>query len=320
MERSKKLLITLLMLVSAIVVLLLTGQNSGKLAFDPGYFTIAQPEAMQKLEFTSPKNHIVVEKNGTIWRVNGQYDADMSIHQLMLGMLSRLEVKRPVSTLSNEEVIANLRENGTLVNLTFADGTVRSFRAGGQASQSQSYFYKDGDDRAFIIEIPGYTSYVSAIFNLTPLQWRNRVIFNTNWQSLKSLQVDYTDGNTSALKISPEGYFPMVSGIPADKLDSGKLINYLDRFAYFETNEHIDKQAFPKYDSLANGQPMAIVTVEDFDMANNRQIKIYPAIPGERVQLLVDGNGNWSVIEQKRIAPILAKATDFISSANRTPQ
>jgi hypothetical protein len=311
MGKSKIYLIIILVFSLGSVLLVLNNKSGTKLSFDKDLFTISDPSTITKVVMDSKKGRVVLELNGSNWVLNNGKEVDATMQNLLFNMMVSVKVKRPLSAKSVAEVAENLKNDGVKVSFFFADGSEQTFIAGGKAVQSISYFMDVNTNEVYLMEIPGYNNYISAIFNLTSLQWRNRLIFSTSWQSLKSLTVKESNAESPILYVTNSGFFPSVAGIPNQKLDTGRLISYLQNFEYFETNEYIDISTIPRFDSLSKTTPIAEILVQDLDIENNASMYLYPPLPNDKVQLVRDNKGDWSVLEIRRIKNLFAKPENF---------
>jgi hypothetical protein len=311
MEKSKIYLIVILVFSLASFLLILNNEKASKLGFDKDLFTIADPSAITKVVMDSKKGSVKLTLKDGNWLLADGQKADASMQNLLFNMMMSVQVKRPLSAKSVESVRENLKSEGVKVNFQMTDGLEKTFIAGGKAVQAISYFMDATTNEVYLMEIPGYNNYISAIFNLTPLQWRNRLIFATSWQSLKSLTVKASNAENPSLLVTNNGFFPSVAGLPNQKLDTGRLINYLQSFEYFETNEYIDISTLPRFDSLSKTTPMAEILLEDLDINNSASLLLYPALSNDKVQLVRDKNGDWSVLETRRIKNLFAIPENF---------
>lgn len=311
MERSKVFLILTVLQVVILVGLGMTDGNKTSIDFDPAMFRMEQPDLANQIIMTRPEGEVVLDNQGE-WRVGDQYVLDKSLQQVLFSMMQQWQVKRPVTKASNQGVIEDLKNKGTKVAVVANGQTELEFYAGGIASQKISYFYRPGDDRAYIIEIPGYTNYITAILNLTDLQWKDRKLFSSPWQSIQRLGINYDVANKVNLSFSGDTSFPRIEEMDMSSVDTARMMNYLEQYAYFETNEHVDITRFDEFDSLSRTSPIGKITLTDLDASMSNSLTIWPRLPQDRVHLTVDGNGNWSVIEQRRVQALLPSKKDFL--------
>lgn len=311
MERSKVFLILIVVQLAVLFGLLLTDGNKTSIDYDPTMFRLAEPELAERIVMSQPEREVILENEGE-WRVGDQYVLDKSLQQVLFSMMQQWQIKRPVAKTSNQAVIDDLTSNGTRVSVFSTGEEILDFYAGGVASQKIPYFYRPGDDRAYIIEIPGYTNYITAILNLTDLQWKDRKLFSSPWQSIQRLEVDYAVPDTEDVIFAGDGPFPSIEEMKMATVDTARMMNYLEQYAYFETNEHVDISKFAQFDSLSQTAPIGKITLTDLDASMSNSLTIWPRLPQDRVHLTVDGNGNWSVVEQRRVQALLPAKKDFL--------
>ncbi|MEQ9300565.1 MAG: hypothetical protein RIF33_18475 [Cyclobacteriaceae bacterium] len=311
MERSKVFLILIIVGLGILTGLILTDGNKTSVDYDPTMFRLEQPELSDQIVMTQSDREVVLDHQGE-WRVDDKFVLDKSLQQVLFSMMQQWQIKRPVAKASNQAVIEDLTSNGTKVTVITNGQTELEFYAGGIASQKISYFYRPGDKRAYIIEIPGYTNYITAILNLTDLQWKDRKLFSSPWQSIQRLEINYDVANKENLSFSGDNSFPSIEEMDMSAIDTARMMNYLQQYAYFETNEHVDITRFDQFDSLSRTIPIGKITLSDLDASMSNSLTIWPRLPQDRVHLTVDNNGNWSVIEQRRVQALLPSKKDFL--------
>lgn len=311
MERAKLYLIFTVVFLAGFLFLVFSEGPDNAIDFDKKLFSFTDPNALDRIVMTSNGAEILFENTADGWYVNNEYKMDESLRMVFFRMLNEVEVRRPVAEKDQTAIRNQLEEKGTLASFYSGDDEIRSFYVDG-SGQSKTYFSGKNDDQVFLMEIPGYNQNVSAIFNLTALQWKDRKLFETPWQSLSSLEIAYTDSEKPKVAIKYEEGFPIVENVENDKLDSAKLINYLDQFGYFETNEYINIGNFERFDSLSKTTPQAVISVVDIDPSRSNELTIYPQLSNSVVRLVQEKNGSWSVIEKDRIERLLVSPNYFL--------
>ena len=312
MVRSRIFLILIIVQVLVIAGLTIWDGRQASLDFDPGLFTVADAQQIDQVLIEGPSEKVTLSITADGGKVNEKYELDKSLRQVLLSMVQQWQVKRPVSRANNQEIITELHEQGARITLFDRGSPLISFYAGGVASQKVTYFYRPGDERAYIIDIPGYTNYISAIFNLTELQWKDRKLFESPWQSIQSLTIERPVAPEHDLSFSYQNSFPGIDQLNMSKVDTAKMINYLEQFAYFETNEHVDISRFDQFDSLSHTPPIGKIKLTDLDPSMSNELTIWARLPQDRVHLTLDSRGNWSVIERRRVQALLPPRNSFL--------
>jgi len=308
MSKTKRLLLILLGLAIISLLLLVFDGKNDQQDFSKTIFTITDTAAISHIEISSGLEIIDLESKNGRWLLNQTYQADPAMIDLVKTIVSQVAVKRPVSPIDFEAVKQDLIRNGRKVSMKASERNF-SFYTGGSAPTKTSYFGTGDLAEIYLVEIPGYTNYIAGIFELNFSQWRDRLLFNTHWRSLQSLTIDYRNSKMSDLNIQFEDRFLVVNGL--QKLDTAKLMNYLQPLEYFQINDFLTKGRYPKYDSLIETVPLAYLQLEDIDQAKSKELTIYPLMPGEQFYLLTDMGNDMMVVDRKRIENLLRQKRFF---------
>ncbi|UXP32523.1 DUF4340 domain-containing protein [Reichenbachiella agarivorans] len=306
MTKIQKLIGTLVVLVAFSLSLWIWDGKGVQGSFDRSIFVIEDTAAISAIHIQSKVQDISVQRDGQRWTLNDSMAIDPSLIQISESVLSQVSVLRPISQLNIDEVRKQLLESGQKITITM-DGHDRVFYAGGNLQKTQSYFGDADLQNVYLVGIPGYSNYVSGIFELTANQWRDRLLFNSNFRSLQSLQIAYADG--SDLEIRFKDRFFTVDQI--QKIDTAVLTSYINSLEGFQLNDYLKAGEFPRYDSLLKTEPLAHLSIRDIDLDKNRELDVYPKIAGERFYLLSDRKGDMIVVDQNRIQKLLVTPDQF---------
>ncbi|MEQ9422808.1 MAG: hypothetical protein RJQ09_00215 [Cyclobacteriaceae bacterium] len=307
MHKNYKLLLTLTALIIVSLALAFVSSDKESIKFNSDLFSVADTSNIQSIRITGENEVSLAQDESGTWLVNGEFKADQSLRRVLMAVVNQVTIKRPVSKIQQEEIAHELA-SGNKISIDIA-GETKEYYAGGSPGRTQSYFMEAGDDQPYIVEIPGYRNYVSGIFELTPLQWKDRKIFNTHWRSLQTLKVSYPQNPQSDINIYFEDAFFKIDGVTA--MDTTALMNYLNRYQYFETNEFIPQGFEGRYDSLVQTNPLAIIEIEEINTENNQQLKIYPKLDNENFILGVNAANEMSLFDFRRIRPLLIRKSEL---------
>ena len=93
--------------------------------------------------------------------------------------------------------------------------------------------------------------------------------------------------------------------------DSSAVVEYLNQFQYFEANERISDGRFPRFDSLAQTTPGAVITIEDIKEEQPVILTIFPNLKGQAYHLVMREN-QMMVIDARRVQGLLPTPQDFL--------
>ena len=117
------------------------------------------------------------------------------------------------------------------------------------------------DKQPFIMGIPGYGSYIAGIFEIPSNDWRNRLILSTNWRTLQSLKLEYSDYPEHSFEIRFKFNFLGVDGIM--ELDTARMMNFIEGFNYLQADKFLAEGESDPYDSLLRTPHTVSLSVQE---------------------------------------------------------
>ncbi|MEQ9102181.1 MAG: hypothetical protein RIF36_19825 [Imperialibacter sp.] len=308
MHKNTTLLISLGVLLLLIAGTWWAGRPSETSIVGYDLLELSDTTKISRIEMISGESSVVLSKANNNWLVNDNYKVDRSIRNFLVGVLKLVRVKREVGPSQLAEV-RQWMATGRKVIVSGEQGVLAEFTATGNPSKTESYFTLAGDSKVYQVELPGYPNYVSGIFEFTENQWRNRLLFSSDWRSIQSLTVDYADDQKEDVTIAFDKTTLKVNGVP--EADTVVLENYIQQYESFFTNEFISKGQIPVYDSLMNATPVATIRLRDIDSAKNTELDVYPGPADQPYVLLKDAEGNYSVCDAGRVRSLLISMEDL---------
>jgi hypothetical protein len=156
--------------------------------------------------------------------------------EVLFSTLAQLRVRQPVAAALQDSLAAVLRTHGQKVTVYRGDEQRMSFYAGGNAQRTQAWLMRENENVPFEVIIPGYRVYVSGIFELHPLGWRDKYVFNFNWRNFKTLQAEFTAAKESGFTVANDGKQFTIADLPTD---TAKLNTFLDELSLLTVDEYI---------------------------------------------------------------------------------
>lgn len=281
MTRRNWALAIILIALTAVFALLVSQKGpAGNIDVDKNLFTVADTAALEKIILRQPGGVVqTLEKRNDYWLLNGEHAADPAIMRLMLSMLNQVQVKRPVARTQQEEVLNTLEEQGVEVELVGA--TPGSFVVGGRPDDRISYFATE--EEAYVMELPGYSSYISGLFYLTQSDLRNKLITTLNSLNFQALDVEYPGDTAENVRIRFENNMLGVADVA--RPDSSILFQYMMIFEPLQISGYYTRGEDPVYDSLLQTPPLAIFKMRTVGNAEGVTLQLYPKLPGKPFRL-----------------------------------
>lgn len=233
------------MIVITIVTYLLVQPNDST-GVDKSLFSIENTLDITKVTFEGQSN-ITLEVNSNRWVVNDAYEADPQRVSVLFAILKQVSVRREVAKVNEKQVDELMDEMGVKVSLYKDKDLIQSYFVTGDESKAMTYM-KFPDEESYLVEIPGYKSYLAGIFQLDENGWRNPLVFDLNWANLASVSVNYPDHSENDISIRFDDRNLIMEDMP--KADSTKLGDYIDDISLLYVNDYLSKTEFS--DTLLN--------------------------------------------------------------------
>jgi hypothetical protein len=270
-KKNKRLAIILIVLLAATAAVYWSGRSDNQYVIDKNLYRNFDLKTVDHITLESKSGKVDLKFNGSRWKVNGHFDADANMIDVLFATLQQVEPKRPIANSLQDSTNKALMQDGVKVNLFAAGQSVYGFQAGGNLQKTQGIFKGEGDDQSYQVIIPGYRVYVSGIFELLEKDWRNRLVFAFSWQNFQQLDVSFPDKTQDDFTIVLDNQVFGVKGI--SQTDTTKLNAFLDQVSFLDVDEYLPTS--PATDSLFSGK--AIVQIKITDIASRTySLQLFP--------------------------------------------
>ncbi len=302
-KRNKRLLFVFATLVLAIIVAFaFTRQDSG-FAVRKDLYRHENLKAIDQVSMKSPAGEVNLQYIDNRWRVNGSFPADRNLVEVLFATLQQAEAKRPVARSMNDSIATYLKSNGVLVSLQDGGQPELEFYAGGNSAKTVAYFVGKDAPTPHIVVIPGYRVYVSGIFELPAIQWREKLIFDFNWTNFRQMEAEFRN---------PQGNFTVelnkniasIRGIVDP--DTARLNTFLDDLSLLTVDQYLETTAV--LDSLSKSEPHAAFTITDIGGRTFR-LRVYTL---DNQFIGVIGDDVFASLSRDRIVPLLRPKEFFL--------
>jgi Domain of unknown function (DUF4340) len=283
MQAKKNIRLLISLAISTLVLALLfyisTRENFDTV--DAQLFKVDDQTTVSRV-LIKPTNGEQVELSfaGGKWRVNNSFDADQQMIKILFATLLQTEPRREVAASMQDSISNHIKSTGRQIALYDGENLVKQFWVGGNDRKTETYFQLQ-DDAPYVVQIPGYRLYIASVFELPANEWRDKWIFNFNWQNFKSLTASFPKQSKEDFTIAMQQTFFGITDMPT--ADTAKLNTYLDAVSLVQANRFVAENEFSEFDSLIAGDPEFTLKIED--IANRKYIlEVYPT--GRNTQLL----------------------------------
>jgi len=275
---------------------------------DKNIFKVVDQTKIDRVILKKQDEQVELHYNGSKWMVNNTFEADRQLIEVLFATLLQAEPRRPVAQRQLDSVNQRLLHQGTTVKLYEGEELRKDFLVSGNDRKSETYYELAGESSPYLITIPGYRVYVAAIFELASLDWRDKRIFNFNWQNFKRLTATYKGNEKESFAISfQDAYFGLEGNSQAD---TTKLNDYLDAVSLIQAIRYLPQGESTAYDSILTTLPY--YSIEATDIANrNYRLDLYSPKRGEAVVLGKMGEGPAVLIRLEDFIRIDRKKSHF---------
>jgi hypothetical protein len=254
-------LILLVAMTATLVVIIYFGNTDNKISVDKNLFKVSDQTKIDRVILRKADEQIELHYNGSKWMVNNSFEADRQLIQVFFATLLQAEPRRPVAQRLSDSIQQQLIKRGTQVELYEGNVVMKNFMVSGNDRKTETYFKLADDLTPYIVTIPGYRVYLAAIFELSSLDWRDKRIFNFNWQNFKRLTASFRGNEKESYAISFQDKFFGLEGIP--QADTTRLNDYLDAVSLVQAARFLPKEELSAYDSVFSGAPYCSIEVTD---------------------------------------------------------
>jgi hypothetical protein len=310
---QKKKNIRLLIILSGMIIVtvatyfLLQRDKSFKVS-DPGLFAMDDVSQIDSVAFIENNRVKTLHYKNNDWLINDEYIADSRRLTVLFAVLNQVRAKRPVARAEQERIDSLLSSSGTKVQFFENEELVKEFTVAGLETKGVTYFRND--EETYVVNIPGYRSYLAAIFQMSISDWRDKLIFDeVSWNNLEKVEVNFPSDERNGFSISAANNYFGVEGIAAT--DSLKLLNYIDGVSLLMADEYLERTEVP--DSLKEEDPLIVIAVTDI---RNRpfRLAVYPAASEGYSHFALKDSTDWLRLSSQKVEPLIKGQRYFLKS------
>lgn len=305
-KRNIRLLIGLVISSLTLMVVVYISARENFDVVDKQLFQVEDQTEINKVVIKPAHGEKVeLEFEGGRWRVNNTFDADQQMIKILFATLLQTEPRREVAATIQDSIGNHIRTTGHEVELFTNDNRVKHFWVGGNDRKTETWFQLP-NDVPYIVQVPGYRLYIASVFELAANDWRDKRIFNFNWQNFKSLETRFAQQANQDFTISLVNQLYVINEVAV--ADTTKLSNYLESVFNLQADQFITTSG--KYDSLLATTPVYSISVKD--IANRAyQLEVFPQLKGEQVILGRVNSELPALFNPLQMAPIARKRSYF---------
>jgi hypothetical protein len=261
-------------------------------------------ENLSKVVFIGAKFENKLVRTNKGWTVNDSLSLDPAMQQVLVALLEKVEVQRVIEGSKATEILQQLADTGVQVKLYANEQLINEFTVGGNPKQVSTYFGKEG--KAYLMQLPGYESYVAGMFEVKTLDWKNRSVFNGTWQDVVSLSLQYANGDSL--------YFQYEKGLVKlqnrTNADSVKVMDYIETYNYF----YVDQYLPATHEAVRKVKGFDVagsITIKALDTQKDLKMEFFTHPEFNAVLVRINGK-DWAGIQKNRFTKYFPEVSHFL--------
>ncbi len=306
--RNSLILLTLLAIIAAFLLL----KNSGGTFHEKdNSFAISDTSNVTKF-FLSDKNNnsvTVVRSANGMWILNGKYEVNPTMIEVMLTTFISIEPKAPIARGTRNTIIRMLAGRSVkteiyqrvyridlfgYLKLFPHEKLTRTYFVGDPTmDNSGTFMLMEGSEDPYIVNIPGFRGFVGSRYSAMEGDWRSHSVFSIRVPEISSVSVSFSERPLHSFRISNKDsrLFTLTSLFDnknIENFDTMKVVGFLSVFRNLNYERVLDEMKKSKRDSILAVQPTNIITLVD-KLGKTHSVKMWKR-KADIGQLDMDGN------------------------------
>ncbi|MBG0861114.1 MAG: hypothetical protein IQL11_16570 [Bacteroidales bacterium] len=313
------LLFTVLILILVLVSFLRGrspfGNKNSSFASEP-------KEQITKIEFSSRKEKLVLQKEGEEWLVNSTYPARKSSILFMIRILTEMKIKSPVSPELFREEISVKEIPAVRVKVFERNRIIKTFLVYKTRSNVYGNIMKMNElAKPFIVYVPGFDGDIGSGFILNELVWQPNTVFNLLPSEISSVTLENFADTSSSFSITQteeQGYILSDLRTRLSGWDSSRIRRYLSYLTFIQFEKWEPDISDEERHKIESGKPAYKIQVQRTN-GDNIVLSLWQR-PGEsgtadsdRMLGKTETRDDFFIIKYFDIDPLLKKRSYFFS-------
>jgi hypothetical protein len=277
MKKKNRLAIILVILLGALATWLVLKNDGSTLKVELKDFAVKDTAAISRIFIKDKANKEVnLERNGPgEWTLDGKYSARNDLMNNLLETIRNIQVRNLIGNRAIDNTTKNLAAGGTKVEIYQNGELAKVYYVGGETPDTEGTYmlmhdHKTGKNSSvpFVVHLPGFSGYLTPRYSTNANDWREKLLFKYDQNSIKSVNVEYKRSPQHSFTVNLEGDMNVSvldhTGKPVPNIDSvqaRKYLSYYGRINY----EAIAPLRTELKDSVLKNGPVHIITVTGKD-------------------------------------------------------
>ena len=200
-------------------------------------FAIEDINSIDKIFLSDRKGtNLTLVKKDKIWIINELYNVRNDAISTLLNTIGELEVQRPVSNTSYNNVITQLATTGVKVEIYYKN-KVKTYTVGGSTNNHLgTYMLMQGADNPYVVHIAGFNGFLSPRYGIQGYEldinsWRDNTIFNIEIENINEISLQNLQNPKQSFQILTKPFKILDYNGKKIKYRSNHIMEYFSLFS-----------------------------------------------------------------------------------------
>ena len=200
-------------------------------------FAIEDIGSIDKIFLSDRKGtNLTLVKKDKRWIVNELYNVRNDAISTLLNTVGELEVQRPVSNTSYNNVITQLATTGVKVEIYYKN-KVKTYTVGGSTNNHLgTYMLMQGADNPYVVHIAGFNGFLSPRYGIQGYElditsWRDNTIFNIESENINEISLQNLRNPKQSFQILTNPFRILDYNEKTIKYRSNQIMEYFSLFS-----------------------------------------------------------------------------------------
>lgn len=262
--------IIIVIALTAIALYLYFSNTKGTIRKELKDFVIEDTASITKVFMVDKNNKsVTLERKENYWTANKDFIARKDLVDVLLKTICRLNVKAPVARSSHNVIVSKLASTSTKVEIYQNDKLTKTYYVGGATPDNMgTYMLLDQSSVPFIMDIPGFTGYLTTRFSTEITEWKDRAVFRYKFADIANITVENPTAPSQSFKAinygnNKFGLKSLKDNKDFENFDTLSLKEYIGYFKNLSFESFVSNIPQARRDSVFKSIPLLIITVEN---------------------------------------------------------
>lgn len=333
--KKNGIIIGLIIVLGIVTVIVVSRKSNSSIKRELRDFAVEDTASVDRIFMVRKDNQqVTLTRQADHWKVNDRYVVRTDAIDNLLKTLNRIRVKSPVSSSMLDNAVRMLATRNTKVEVYHKKKLLKTIYVGGPTQdQMGTFMMLEGSSVPFVVDIPGFTGYLSGRFFTSETDWRSTELFKYDFADIKAISVTNEENPQASFRLESSGnnQYSLTSPggirIPG-MLDTVGVRFYISQFEKVNFEFFADSTPQRIRDSLLASKPYRRLALEDHAGITRKVVAWRRPANGklnaegnpliwddERMWAMIDDK-SWVVIQYYVFNSLFANYTNFIIPAN----